>query len=435
MHRLRWLLALFILISVNVYATRLPNHDKPTTFLGPTLRLTYAGWFTDTAAYSVLGEAAGSNFRISGTAGFKFSPVQRLKFTAEYLWQDITYSFLAGNNKSWVDQGAIGADYQYDFGQYYDVTLDISAYASHAPSQTLNTVSRTYVRNGIVNSFTNSRRIAGSNAAGISPGLDFVFWEGGNAGIDLNYDNVHYDVKYGHSQQATGFGGTAHIDQQIGDNVVLGLAVAIRRPFNLYQANLNWDNLYYYGRWGLGLWGEYTAGKEALPSTYNAGFSINYFADRITCITPTPQNYKGEIDYKAELPVIASPVDQAFLNWVNDPAVYMPQVLAIVDQRTGCTDGAPPVLVATIPGQVISTAGAAAPIPLAPYFSGSGITYSFTVTPAPSSGDSISVDPNTGVLSVTNGGGGTRSYSITVTATNSCGSASGTFSLVVFSLG
>lgn len=434
MHRLRWLLVFLFLFSGNIYATQLPNHDKPSTFLGPTLRLTYAGWFTDNAAYSILGEAAGSNFRISGTAGFKFSAVQRLKFTGEYLWQDIAYGFLAGNTKRWVNQGAIGADYQYDFGQYYDVTLDVSAYASHAPSQTLGTVTRTYVRSGIINSFTNFRRIAGSNAAGISPGIDFVFWEGGNAGIDLNYDNVRYDVKYGHSQQASGFGGTAHIDQQIGDNVVLGLSAAIRRPFNLYQANINWDNLYWYGRWGLGLWGEYTAGKETLVSTYNAGLSINYFADRIVCITPTPQNFKGEVDYKAELPVIASPVDQAFLNWVNDPAVYMPQVLAIVDQRSGCSDGAPPVQTATIPSLAIGTLGPSAPIPLAPYFSGSGITYTYSVTPALSGGDIISVDPITGVLSITNEGDGVRVYTVVVTASNNCGSASGTFTVTLFNI-
>lgn len=141
------------------------------------------------------------------------------------------------------------------------------------------------------------------------------------------------------------------------------------------------------------------------------------------------------MDYKDELPAMASPIDQGFLNWVNDPAVYMPQVLAIVDQRLSCTDGSAPTLISTIPNQIVSAAGVPVVVALAPFFSGGNLTYSISVTPALTGGDSITINPTTGELTLLYGGDGTRVYAVTVTATNGCGSVSSTFGVLMFEIG
>ena len=48
----------------------------------------------------------------------------------------------------------------------------------------------------MVANFIDNRRIAGSNAAGISPGLSIMPWSGGRIGAAVNYDNVRYDMRH-----------------------------------------------------------------------------------------------------------------------------------------------------------------------------------------------------------------------------------------------
>lgn len=410
----------------------IPNHDDPTTFLGPTLRGAYTAPWSDTTAYSVSGEVAPKNFRIGGTLAWRLAENQRFKVSAEYLWQDITYSFFSGNTDKWVNQGALGAAYLYDFmGYSYNPQFGINAYVSHAPSKSLSTVTGTYI-NSLGNSvaFTDARRIAGSTAFGIIPGITIQPWEGGKAGLDLNYDNVDYDKNFPPNEDARGFGGTARLSQMLTDNVNLGLSAAVRQPFNNYQARLAWTNVPYYGRWTFGLNGAYTAGKNTLPNTWNAGVSADYFMDQ-TCNTSAAQRKAATrfMDLKGEAPLV--PVADNFLDWTADPAVYMPQVLAIPDEdlTTGCPYGTP-IFTGTIPAQ--STSGGLVTISLAtaPFFSGSNLTFSLTSSAAPVPPNTLSIDATTGI--VTASGPATQIISVTVTATNPCGSATSNAFTIVY---
>lgn len=104
-----------LLLSINTAAyASIPNNDDPTTFLGPIVRAGYTSPLTNTTAYSVAGEAGIKNLRIGGTVGWQIMNNQRLKLSAEYLTQNITYPFFSGDTDQWVQQGAIGADYQYN---------------------------------------------------------------------------------------------------------------------------------------------------------------------------------------------------------------------------------------------------------------------------------------------------------------------------------
>ena len=191
------------------------------------------------------------------------------------------------------------------------------------------------------------------------------------------------------------------------DNVNLGLTAAVRKPFNNYAANLSWSYMpsSYYGTWMLSLFGEYNAGKNTLPSTYNAGISADYFFDKRDETVPVALNLRGErnrkvnpttkVDPPNDPPIKADPpISDDLVAWTGEPAVYMPQVLAIIDQSVtiACPGGSAPTLISPIPAAI------GTPNPLqgtnfneAIYFSGKNLTFSIvSITPALTDGDFIS---------------------------------------------
>ncbi len=432
--KLGFILASTLLFYSAAYSTSVPNTDNPVTFVGPTARLGYTGTINNYTAYNVAGEAGLKNFRVGGTLGWKQDENQRFKLTGEYLWQKITYAFFSGNSNQWVNQGAVGAAYQYNFFDViYRPEFDLTGYVSHAPSKSLNPVTGILSSGGVMTTFIDNRRIAGSNAAGISPGFALMPWQGGRVGAALNYDNVRYDTRNSTNEDAKGFGGTVLLNQAIMDDVNVGLSAAVRQPFNNYAAYLNWTYRPspYYGTWLLSLFGDYTVGKNTLPDTYNAGISAIYALDQRCETAPIALNLKGERSLKGE--VSLQPISDDLIAWTSDPAVYMPQVLAIIDQQLGaCTAGAAPALIGTIPAAI------GTPNPLqgtnfneAVFFSGNNLTFSIvSITPALSDGDFISLTAS-GVLSYGGTGGGpppgngnmiNGPYEVVIKAANACGS-------------
>lgn len=402
--------------------------NQPTTFLGPTLKGGYTSTMNDYTAYSVLAEAGVKNFRAGGTLGWKLEQNQYLKVSAEYLWQNIKYNFLSGDTEQWVQQGALGAGYLYEFNEYcYQPHLDVNAYLSHAPSKTLgNRFGFVSTGPGATSSFLDHRRIAGSNAAGIVPAVSIAPWNGSRAGLGLNYDNVRYDKKYAPNEDAKGLGGTFTFKQLVATDVELGLSAAVRQPFNNYAADVAFANVPFFGKWVLDVDGEYTAGKNTLPNTWNIGLSANYALDQ-RC-QAAPVTYKDKVMYKD------APIGDDLVSYTADPAVYLPQVLAIPDEDVqipapSCTNvptltGVPiPALSAPVGGSDTSAA--------APSFAGSGITFSISPpTPALPAGDTLTINPTTGVITADNQSGSTSAQDVTatVTATTSCGSVSTTVS-------
>jgi hypothetical protein len=309
----------FFLYAHTAFAV-IPNYSHPSTFLGPTIRPSYASWFNDATAYAVMAEFGLKNYRLSGTAGWKIDNEQRLKFSGEYLWQRITIGFLSGNIKEWLPQGALGIGYQYDLAFPYSPTLNLDAFLSHAGSKSLSTITATYLSNGIPTTIVDPRHISGANSYGFAPGVDIHFWEGLVTTLTLNYDNVSYDYNHSSKIMSAGVGGTIEIKKRLNEFFSVDLLAAVRKPFNNYQAGLNWD-VCYNGRWAIGAFGAYTLGKGGLVETYNAGINLNYFVDHISSNLP---NFKD--DLPRAFIVRTGPVDERVLNWVNDPAVYMPEV-------------------------------------------------------------------------------------------------------------
>ena len=347
---------------------------------------------------------------MGGTLGWKLQDNQYLKVSAEYLWQDIKYSFNFGNTNQWVQQGAVGAGYLYEFlGYSYDPQFNLNAYLSHAPNKSLHNIVRTSTVNGVPTQFTLQRRIAGSNGAGITPAVSVAPWQGGRVGLGLNYDNVRYDTNLGSNHDAKGFGGTVTFNQAVTQDIGLNLAAGVRQPFNNYDAGLTFANVPSLGKWVLGVDGEYTAGKNTLPNTWNLGLSGSYDLDQRP--PQTALAYKD--NYKDQL----VPVHDSLLSYASDPAVYMPQVLAIPDQEKtqSCPFGRP-TFSGTI-GNQTSAPNTTQTFNSPTQFAGTDLAYSVSAINTGAGTSTTTINPN-GVVTVT----GLRSTtSITVTATDPCG--------------
>lgn len=433
-------LGLAVFAICTSFASNSSSHrDQPTTFLGPTLTENYATLLTEDTAISLLGELGVRNLRANGTFGLKLNESQNLKLSLEGLTQRIRYGFFSGDTDQWVSQGAIGLGYEYDFlDTCYQPQFDIDAYFSHANSKNLTTRTGTLINTTILTqTFANNRRIAGSNAEGVAPGVSITPWQGARIGADLNYDNVRYDTKYREDDDATGFGGTVHLSQQIIDNIGFGVSAAWRRPFNNYAAGISWTDCPYFGSWTVGVDGEYTVGKKRLPDTYNVGVFASYAID------PTPKaapiSLKGE-SVIGDPPGKASPLlassNANFLSFTQRPAVYLPQVLAIPDENVtilNATSCPRPTIGATPLPSTIDLQGFPNPnlvLESSQFFSGSNLNYSINLNPAAAgSGQFITVNPTTGT--VTGFITAEPTYILTITATNSCGSVSQTTTINV----
>lgn len=309
----------------NAYAS-ISHNDHRATFLGPTLKAGYTSSINAFSGYSVAGELGVKNYRVSGTLGWDLPANQQLKVSAEYLWQRATYLFFSGNGEEeWVSQGAIGAAYEYGISCLpYDLAFDLNAYVSHARTKRLSSIAGVIVNNfGVTEGFLENRRIIGANAAGIAPGFSVRPWRGGRVEVDINYDKAFYDMSFSSNKELMGLGGTINFKQFVTPDVAIDLSAAVRKPFNSYSGTVDWFNVPYFGAWTLGLDGTYTVGKSGMPSTWDIGIRFNYVLD-LRCLSAACNTY-----FKCEHAPEA--VEYDFLQWMADPAVYLPQILGIPD--------------------------------------------------------------------------------------------------------
>lgn len=401
-------------------ANTITTPSQPKTFLGPSLQLSATKGLSENTAFSVLGEGGPRNMRVGGTLGWGMTYYQRLKMSAELLRQKITYQFYDGPQHPWVSQVALGIDYQYDFHETapIDTQFDVAGYVSHAPSKNLGVASSS--------AYITGRRIAGSTAVGVSPGVTVSPWYGTSVTMRLNYDSIRYNTVNRSSANTRGWGGTVGLTQMISDDVNLNLSASRRQPFNDYQADIAWGNIPYYGMWTFKVFGEYTVGKNSLPSTYNVGIGADYLIG-----TPERQSapvrqmpvksravykdrvYKDAVYKDQIIPPVEwnedDNINQDLLKWTSIPAVRMPRVITITDENL-CVA---PTKLADIPDQG-TIVFPPYTFDVSPYFSGTNLTY--TVNGAPVGNGSISGS----IVSINNSTGDL--VGISITASNSCGS-------------
>lgn len=303
------------LTTTLLYAVSTGTFANSGTFLSGVGHAQYTQNITKNTAGTLLVEGGPRNSRASGTFGWAITPCDRIKGTAEWLWQDIDYNFTSGNAIHGSNQGAVGLTYQRAFNDEYRDSLNLSAYYSHALS--INLRNRSLLPVSIETNFAlinNFRHIAGSNVGGAGVGYTTHPWEDTEITMTGNWDGVSYEKQYTVKSHINGFGATGSLSQlfQISNQQFkAGTTVAWRVPFNSYQLEFDWIRPCTTSQLVVGIFGSYIQGKHYLPNTSLVGLNLTFVLD-----------------------TTASRKDTAlrpFMEWMTSPAVTMPQVLAVPD--------------------------------------------------------------------------------------------------------
>ncbi|MBA3535917.1 MAG: hypothetical protein H0T84_04815 [Tatlockia sp.] len=410
------------------------QRDDPRSYVGTTANAKYSQSISERSAFSLLGEAGPRNYRFGATLGWQFFDNQRIKISGEFLEQDILYAFFSGNSREWVRQGAFGAHYQYDLSQFnYHPQFNLKAGYSHAPNKQLSLRSGFFTnRLAAQQNYIEYRRIAGSDAGYVSPGVSIMPWQTGRIGAELNYDDVRYDAIYQGRHHAEGFGGSINYNQQLGAYTDFDLNAGFRKPFNMYHARIGYT-LPSRPNWSIGVDANYVDGKHRLPNTYNVGIGVRYALKEIALTA----NY---LDKDAPLRRTYMPLN----SWIASPAIYLPQVLAITDSKVDIIQPlstptpAPnicvaPTVIGTIDDQFIED-GEPNIVPTTDIFSGTTpFSYSVSISPPTNGGAPIVTIDSSGTITINPGvipPQGTE-FEVTVVATNACGSVSTSFTVVI----
>ena len=258
---------------------------------------------------------------------------------------------MTGSERKWIHQLAGGLAYQHVFDINILRNFTTDGYYSHSWSRDLGEKQEIFPLNSeeeVI--FDIKRGIAGANAWGLGSGIHLGIFSQTTLGLKLNYDHVAYDNSYSKDVTKAGIGGTITLNQLFPQNISLSLLSGFRKPFNYYSGALNWSPKRMPG-FTVGVFGDHTAGKHHLASSYDLGVSLSY------AFGPKPSS-KNSDDVKPK-----DSCKSLVGSWLVEPAVYMPQVLAIADQSVVGINGAeggqicleliaegPSTLVVPIPG-------------------------------------------------------------------------------------
>jgi hypothetical protein len=331
------LLLLSCIVSNNTYADK----TKDNYFTVGSLSITPV-FITNDAAFSLLVEAGSKSDRVNGTIGFIGDQCNRFKLSAEYLSQDLHYKFITGKVRRWMHQFAFGGKYQY----IYDCPtscirgLELGFAYSNAPNKSLSPkhFDLTAHEGGDggqlgdpVEAGTLFRKIAGAWSWDVEAGFLLCPWKCASLIPSIVYQQVTYSRHYESKKRVSGVGFNLAFNQRLFRNIDFDLKYQFRQAYNDLRVSLNWQKVYRCGALGLGIFVDHVYGKRELCSSTTTGFEISFAFGVCGC----------EMSKVTLLPDCGEDCNcnpcncgyEDLLAWVTDPAVYMPEVLAIVDQQ------------------------------------------------------------------------------------------------------
>ncbi len=359
---------------------------------------------TENSAVSFLTEGGRRNFRFNGTLGVFFNSSNRFKISGEYLQQKLKYRFSPGSAKRWVRQFATGATLQHDFCHPIIQSGEISGYCSYAPSR--------HLSRETCGDFRYLRRIAGSTSYGFDLGSTLSLWKNASLSLEAGYDKVIYHTRFHSRKHVEGFGGSFGFQQQFLEHFGLNVRAEFKRPYNYYRAAIRWCNPCWKGL-NVGIFGSYTRGKSKLPNNAMAGVELNYAFS----------NFSQSASLRNPCYETSSYCSPLLASWVSSPAIYVPQVLAISEEKRMQIPTKFPTST-PIPDAVFSESGPFS-FSVASYFDSNGggpLIFSAEGLPPGST-----IDPATGVI--TGVGIAGAPFTVTVTTQNDFGATSQTFIL------
>jgi len=256
--------------------------------------------------------------RVNVTWGHIFTSHQRIKLSAENFTQKINFGFDSGDTKQWVDQNAFGFTYAYLFRHHFVHDINLNAYYSHAISRTLDPI--IFTQDNLT--YLNYRHISGGTDKSASLGLDFLPFQSSLIGFQLNYDNVHYNMRYEDNANDAGLGGTISLQQLLTQHIKFKLLASDRKPYQTYEADLNWLVR--------------TAPGSNLTLLFNTKRIIGNDGTGNDSQVGLDLDYQWDGDAQSAAPTYSLSDSNNMDNltaWTDAPAVYMQQVLAKLDQK------------------------------------------------------------------------------------------------------
>jgi hypothetical protein len=277
-------------------------------------------------ALGFIGEYGTGQYRLNGTVGYGFSPLAQVKLTGEYLEQRLPFQFDSGDISQRVHQDAYGIRFQQLFEQPLLQAINFGGYYARAADKDLSPViftSNGSNCDGLVGlSCINYRRIAGATSSGLDAGTELLITPSTLLSGNLYYDKVYYHTALtgDSSHDSDGLGGSLGLKQLLGDSLKLWGEASLRKVYNNYEGGLSW--LPVAKRWGieLSLTGQYLVSHNTTPNNNSVSLQVKWSPDGST-------GYDKRFEWgNKHLPGIAQ--------WIQTPAVYMKQVLAIAEQIT-----------------------------------------------------------------------------------------------------
>lgn len=256
----------------------------------------------------------GDEFRLGGTLAHVFSPLNRVKITAEHLAQRLTIDFIANPDNQYVGQNEVSGMYQHLIQNAFWKNFIVGGYYVRAESEIVSN----YPFGTPLNPYIDIQTFTGAVGGGGVGGIAVEPWRYSRAEFDLNYDNITYDNQYIPRVQDKGVGGTFSF-QQVFTGHIRGTAFAsYRNPFQQYGAGL----FYLFStrpgtRLELGLQGTALTGDIFLGHDNRAILSLTYSWGGNPC---------GErANYLNEDP-------DNLITWASQPVLPMPTVLLQKDE-------------------------------------------------------------------------------------------------------
>jgi hypothetical protein len=385
-------------------------HAEPSTTMGPNARLIIAPrQLTSQTAFAIMGEVGEKMARVNATLGYQIGMRQRLKLSVDQLCQKLKYDFYNGSKEAWVQQIAGGASYKCFLDDCFFDSVDAGGWYSNAPSRRLSS----FVLQEETTARLFERRIAGGEAWHAYLGTTVFPWSCASLSIAAVYDHVDYHKKTVKDKTVDGMGFSVDFSQRIFDGVDFNLRGDILQPYQHVGGALNWTVATCYGDVVTGIYGDYTHGRKGLPNNTIFGVQINLaFGDG----GQLPSFYKDCCARDSSRP------RQDLLEWIADPAVMMPIVLAIADQCTPPSAAALPDIFVDFGPYAINVSGA--------FMGGQCLGTKYSASGLP---PDAFIDDN-GVIFGTNLGLFSTPFNITVTTECVCGSASSSFVLTMETL-
>lgn len=402
------LLILLLLCIANLGADPCkPNKEgKVKEQFFPYARFVWSPVFPDNEkGVSFLGEGGGKHIRLGLTFGSIPSVHHRYKFSGEYLMQKTMFHFHSGRAERWIQQGALGATYQYianctGFFQGMQVN---GVYAD---------CFKTHVKSGEChkNRQKHPRRIAGACYARGDVGAILSPWTDALLIVSGGFAQAEYNRRIESKKSEGGPSLRLEFAQALGNNWAFTFEADFQRPFNAIEGEFLFSRCCEVGHFTLGFFGSHAWGKGRLNNITSAGVELgwSFGIDGLQKCTEYDPCALKTIPNCCEM--------QDLIAWVSAPAVYMPQVLAVGESCTGPSSKDIPTQ--TVQGNSHYT------LHFAKYFEGSNLKYSIQGLP-----QGAHFNSHTAVLKGFNDGIGAKSFPITIEAKNKCSNTERSFTL------